>query len=71
MIDDVEYLRAVGKRIKEIRLSKKITQVELGYECGFDKPNMNRIEAGKNNLTVKTLLKISEALQVSIHDLLP
>lgn len=70
-MSDNEYLKRVGKRIKELRLSKKISQVELGYMCGFDKSNMNRIESGSNNLTLKTLLKISESLNVSIHEILP
>lgn len=68
---DAEYLKLVGKRIKEIRLVKKMSQVELGYECGFDRSNMHRIEAGTNNLTIKTLLTISRALKVDIKDLLP
>lgn len=66
-----KYLKRIGARIRELRLSKKISQVELAYQCGFDKSNMHRIEKGGNNLTVKTLLTISEILEVSIHDLLP
>jgi len=70
-VNESDYLKRTGERIKEVRLQKKLSQVELGYLCGFDKPNMSRIESGGNNLTLKTLLKIAEALKVPIKDLMP
>jgi len=66
---DNEYLIALGKRIKEIRLQKKISQTEIAYRCGFDKSNYNTIESGKRNPTIISLLKISKALDISITDL--
>ena len=66
---DGEYLIALGKRKKSIRLQKKISQTEVAYRCGFDKSNYNTIESGKRNPTVISLLKISEALNISIQDL--
>ena len=66
---DKQYLIALGKRIKEIRLLKKIAQTEIAYRCGFDKSNYNTIESGKRNPTIISLLKIAKALDVSITDL--
>lgn len=65
-----EYLVALGKRIKALRLEKKISQTELAYRCGFDKSNYNTIESGKRNLTIVSLLKITKALDVSLNELL-
>lgn len=70
-MDELKYLKAIGINIKKIRLEQKISQVELAYRCDFEKSNLNRIEAGRNNLTIKTLLKISKELGVSVQDLLP
>lgn len=67
---DLEYLNFLGKKMKEIRLSKKISQTEAAYRCGFDKSNYNTIEAGKRNPTVLSLLKIAKALDVKLVDLL-
>lgn len=64
-----EYLKQVGLNIKRIRLDKGIKQIELAYACDFEKQNMQRIEAGKTNVTLKTLLKISEALNVDMIEL--
>jgi transcriptional regulator with XRE-family HTH domain len=66
---DKLYLLSLGKRIKEIRLQKKITQTEIAYRCGFDKSNFNTIESGKRNPTITSLLKIAKALDVSIIEL--
>ena len=67
---DKEYLILLGNHIRQIRLSKKISQTEIAYRCGFDKSNYNAIEAGKRNPTITTLLKIASALEVSLEEIL-
>jgi putative transcriptional regulator len=67
---DEIYLISLGKKIKEVRLSKKISQTEIAYRCGFDKSNYNTIEAGKRNPTVTSLIKIAKALDVKLIELL-
>ncbi|WP_455635854.1 helix-turn-helix domain-containing protein [Parabacteroides sp.] len=59
----------VGDKIKNIRQEKNMTQQELADKCNFEKSNLSRIEAGRTNLTVKNLYKISLALNVKIKDL--
>ncbi len=66
---DEEYLIALGKRIKMLRLKKKISQTEIAYRCGFDKSNYNTIESGKRNPTVTSLLKIAKALDINILEI--
>ncbi len=70
MLDELHierlYLKELGKKIKEIRLSKKIRQNEIAYRCNFDKSSYNNIEAGKRNITILNLLKIANALEVEI-----
>lgn len=63
-----KVLIKIGLRIKELRESKNMTQQELAYRCNFEKSNMNRIEAGRSNLTIGTLLKICHALEVKLVD---
>ena len=59
-------LKSIGLSIKRIRKGKKMTIQELADMCNFESSNMSRIEAGRNNLTIKTLHKISKALGVTI-----
>lgn len=65
-----QLLIQIGQKIKKIRTEKGLSQVELADLCDFEKSNMARIEAGNTNLTIKTLLKISKALQVEIVEIL-
>jgi len=58
----------IGMNIKDIREEKNISQQDLAAACNFEKSNMSRIEAGRTNLTIGTLLKICEALQVKLVD---
>ena len=67
--NDKAYLIALGKKIKDLRLQKKLSQTEIAYRCGFDKSNYNTIESGKRNVTVVSLLKISKALDIDLIDL--
>ena len=63
-----ETLIRIGKNIRKIRDIKNISQQDLAAACNFEKSNMSRIEAGRTNLTIGTLLKICEALQVQLVD---
>ncbi|WP_375605657.1 helix-turn-helix domain-containing protein [Flavobacterium davisii] len=65
-----EFQIALGKRIKELREMKKITQTELGYRCEIERSNMNRIEAGNTNPSSYLLYKISQKLEVELTELL-
>lgn len=49
---EAELNNVLGKKIKELRLAKHISQFQLAVECGFEKANMSRIEAGRTNPTV-------------------
>jgi len=60
----------IGLNIRKIREIKKISQQDLAAACNFEKSNMSRIEAGRTNLTIGTLLKICEALQVELAELI-
>ncbi len=70
MAEAKQYLDKVGKNIKKIRLAKKVKQVDLAYTCNFDKQTLYKIETGKVNLTLKTLLKLASALDVTVIDLI-
>lgn len=67
-----EILKIVGKRIKELRESKGLSQVDLvGKMQGeIDPTNISRIESGRTNPTVYTLFRIAEALEIKPKELL-
>jgi transcriptional regulator with XRE-family HTH domain len=61
-----KFLINLGAKIREFRLKKDMTQIELATLCNFEKASMSRIESGKTNMTVLTLIKISKVLDVEI-----
>ena len=71
-MEKTEILKIVGKRIKELRESKGLSQVDLvGKMQGeIDPTNISRIESCRTNPTVYTLFRIAEALEVNPKELL-
>ncbi len=67
-IEDKTALLKIGKRVKELRLNKGLSQFELNIDSDLSKNQLGRIERGENNFSVVTLLKIAKALDVSIKD---
>lgn len=65
-------LQKVGRKIREIRISKGLTQVELTakMEITTDPNNISRLEAGRSNITLFTIYRLSLALEVPMKDLL-
>lgn len=66
-----EVLYKVGQKIREIRIEKCLTQVELvaKMQITTDPNNISRLEAGRSNLTLFTLYRISKALEVPMKEL--
>lgn len=66
-----DFLIKVGKRIREIRKSKGLTQEEVGEQAGKHGEGLSysyigRIEAGQKNVSLVTLKRIADALGVSV-----
>lgn len=59
-----------GKRIRDIRKSKHLTQKQLGELAGIAEPTIRRYELEKLNPKYETLEKIAAALGVHAFDLM-
>ena len=70
-MDKSELLLKIGAKIKEIRVSKCLSQVDLvgKMEGRIDTTNISRIESGRTNPTIYTLLRIAEALEVPLNEI--
>jgi transcriptional regulator with XRE-family HTH domain len=62
-------LRDLGKRIRAARTAAKLSQEEAADLSAIDYKRFQRIETGKVNVTVKTLVRIAEALGTSFSRL--
>lgn len=64
-------LKAVGARIREVRLERGLSQDQLAYAIPLDRAHVGLIESGKTAPTVKTLVKFAVALECEVGDLVP
>lgn len=62
--------RSVGKKIKKFRMALGLSQESLAEKCGLHRTYIGSVERGERNITLKTLEKISKALNVSLNKLL-
>lgn len=56
----------VGKRVREARKAKKITQAELCERCGCTAAHLSRLENGKAGTSLELLYSISIELEQSM-----
>lgn len=66
---NLELQKLIGQRICEIRLKNNQTQQDLEFTTGIDSAEVSKYESGKRNLTLKTLIKFSRALEVHPKEL--
>ena len=59
----------LGKRIKEIRLNKKLSQEALAFKSQLNRTYINGIENGRRNVSIINIHKIANALDVSLTEL--
>jgi transcriptional regulator with XRE-family HTH domain len=59
-----EYLLKLGKSIAEKRNEAGLTQSGLALKCDMDRQSMHKIEKGMVNISVMTLKKIAEELNL-------
>ena|SRR4030067_2691818 len=61
----------LGNTIRGLRRIKGFTQEELGEKSGLSYKYIGEIERGKVNISIDSLLRIADAMAVTINDLLP
>ena len=70
MQDTKAFQKKVGAKVKKIRVAKRIRLVDLSYDLDLTKQAVNNIEAGRKNITLGTILKLSNALEIEPWELL-
>ncbi|MFY0520988.1 helix-turn-helix domain-containing protein [Lysinibacillus sp. UGB7] len=66
----MDLTKRVGMNIRAIRKSQNLTIDELAEKCDFQSPYLSDVERGERNITLQTLTKILDALQVEAGSVL-
>jgi len=69
-MDNKEFLINMGKRIREIRLSKGLILRDISKLTGFDKDAIGDIELGRHSSKILTLKAIADVLNVDVKEFL-
>ncbi len=65
-----DQLIKLGLKVRELRLSKSLSQTDLAFKIGKDQPSINRLEKGKINPSILYLLEIANGLEIPVSKLL-
>lgn len=65
-----DQLIKLGLKVRELRLSKSLSQTDLAFKIGKDQPSINRLEKGKINPSILYLIEIANGLEIPVSKLL-
>ena len=67
---DKEFLKRLGKRIRKIRKASGLSMEALAYKCGIHPTYVGEIERATVNPSVLSVVKIADALNVPIREVI-
>lgn len=59
-----------GKRVRQLREKKGISQEQLGFDVGLHRTYIGQIERAEKNITLKNIEKIAKQLDVNVSELM-
>ncbi|MNF67303.1 anaerobic benzoate catabolism transcriptional regulator [compost metagenome] len=68
--NEIRFIKSVGKKLREKRLSKNLSQINLASDANIPESQIGRIERGEINTTIGTLYKICAALGIEVSELI-
>lgn len=67
---DKSFIIAVGKKVREVRKQKKLSQQKLADLCNLELSQINRIELGLVNTSISHIACIADAFEIHPKNLL-
>ncbi len=58
----------IGKRLKEIRAERKLSQAKVSAETGIDERSLSMFENNKRRATIKALERLAPCYNVKLHE---
>jgi transcriptional regulator with XRE-family HTH domain len=53
-----------GKNLQKIRENKKLSLLNVSYNCAIDDSKISKIEHGRINITLSTIVELAKGLDV-------
>ena len=61
--------KAFGKRVRQLRIAKGLSQEELAFRAGVHRTYLGGIERGERNPSLKNIAAMARALDVPLSEL--
>ena len=68
LVKEKEFIKEFGQRLREIRLSKNLSQEELANTAEIPINQVGRIERGEINTTITTIKVLADAIKIPISE---
>lgn len=69
MVSPSQIRLSFGRRVRELRKAKEMSQKEFASLCGLDRTYISGIERGKRNVSLQNIHVIARALEVRLVDI--
>jgi len=67
-LDKIRQVPLVGRKIRELRKERRLSQVELSARLGIQQSDLSRMEKGEYRVSLDTLFRILAEFKMSIGE---
>lgn len=70
MTSNNEILARFGRRVRELRTARGLSQEAFADKCQLDRTYIGGIERGNRNISLRNIALLASALEVSLSELM-
>ena len=67
---DKQLLQQFGKRIRQLRTDRNLSQEELSFQTGFHRTYIGMIERGERNISLSNIGVFAKIFEMSVSELM-
>ena len=67
---DKQLLQQFGKRIRQLRTDRNLSQEELSFQTGFHRTYIGMVERGERNISLSNIGVFAKFFEMSVSELL-
>ena len=69
MVDQI-LIKEYGKRIRQLRTERKLSQEELSFQTGFHRTYIGMVERGERNISLSNIGVFAKTFEMSLSELM-
>jgi len=67
---DQLLIKEFGKRIRQLRTERKLSQEELSFQTGFHRTYIGMVERGERNISLSNIGVFAKTFEMSVAELM-